>query len=68
MEEIKIFSGSEVEALVIKQQLEDRGVEPIVRNGFESARLAGFGNTDAAVELYITAEDFEKVKDIFEKL
>ena len=68
MEEIKIFSGSEVEALVIKQQLEDRGVEPIVRNGYESARLAGFGNTDAAVELYITVEDFEKVKDIFEKL
>ena len=65
---IKIFSGSEVEALAIKQQLEDRGVEPIVRNGYESARLAGFGNTDAAVELYITVEDFEKVKDIFEKL
>lgn len=68
MEEIKIFSGSEVEALAIKQQLEDRDVEPIVRNGYESARLAGFGNTDAAVELYITVEDFEKVKDIFEKL
>ncbi len=67
MEEIKIFSGSEIEALAVKQQLEERGVEPIIRNGYESARLAGFGNTDAAVELYVTEADFEKIKDIFEK-
>lgn len=66
MEEIKVFSGSQIEALAVKQKLEERGVEPIVKDGFESARLAGFGNTDAAVELYVTAEDFEKVKDLFQ--
>ena len=66
MEEIKVFSGSQIEALSIKQKLEERGVEPIIKDGFESARLAGFGNTDAAVELYVTAEDFEKVKDLFQ--
>lgn len=66
MEEIKVFSGSQIEALSIKQKLEERGVEPIIKDGFESARLAGFGNTDAAVELYVTAEDFDKIKDLFE--
>ncbi|AWM14366.1 DUF2007 domain-containing protein [Flavobacterium sp. NRK F10] len=68
MEEIKIFSGSEIEALAVKQQLEERGIEPIVKNGYESARLAGFGNTDAAVELYVTEEEYEKIKDILDKL
>ncbi|MEZ4786723.1 MAG: DUF2007 domain-containing protein [Flavobacterium haoranii] len=66
MEEIKVFSGSEIEALAVRQKLEERGVVPIIRNGFESARLAGFGNTDAAVELYVTTEDFEKIKDLVE--
>lgn len=66
MEEIKIFSGSEIEAMAFRQKLEERGVEPIVKNSFESARLAGFGNTDAAVELYVTEEDYEKIKDLLE--
>lgn len=66
MEEIKIFSGSKIEAMAIEQKLRERGVEPIIRDGFESARLAGFGNTDAAVELFVTEEDYEKIKDIIE--
>lgn len=66
MKEIKIFSGSEIEAMAIKQKLEERDVSPIVRNSFESARLAGFGNTDAAVELFVTEEDYEKIKDLLE--
>lgn len=66
MEEIKIFSGTEIEAMAFEQQLLDRGVEPIKKNGFESARLAGFGNADASVELYVTEEDYEKIKDLVE--
>ncbi|MEZ4853887.1 putative signal transducing protein [Flavobacterium sp.] len=64
MKEIKIFSGSEIEAMALEAKLKDKGVEPIKRNGFESARLAGFGNTDAAVELYVLEQDYEKIKDI----
>ncbi len=66
MEEIKVFSGSEIEAIPVREKLAERGVTPFVRNGYEAARLSGFGNTDAAVELYVSAEDFEKVKDLFE--
>ena len=66
MEEIKVFSGSEIEAMAFESKLREHGIEPIRRNGFESARLAGFGNTDAAVELYVSQEDYEKIKDLFE--
>lgn len=67
MEEIKVFSGSEVEALAFQQKLAERNIIPFVRNGFEAARLSGFGNTDAAVELYVSEEDYEKNKDLFEE-
>lgn len=66
MEEIKIFSGSEIEAMSIKVKLAERNVEPIIKNGYDAARLSGFGNTDAAVELYVTEEDYEKIKDLLE--
>lgn len=66
MEEIKIFSGTEIEAMAFEQKLSDLGVEPIKKNGFESARLAGFGNLDATVELFVNEEDYEKVKDLVE--
>lgn len=64
MELIKFFSGSEVESMAIINVLKDRNINYVVKDQFESARLAGFGNFGSAVEIYINKDDFEKAKDI----
>ncbi len=64
MEEIKVFSGNQIEAMAFIAKLRERDVEPIKKDGYEAARLAGFGNSDAAIELYVTKEDYDKIKDL----
>jgi hypothetical protein len=64
MELIKIFSGSEVESMGITQILDESGIAYVIKNQFESARLAGFGNLDAAVEVYVHEKDIEKATDL----
>lgn len=64
MQMVKIFSGTEVESMAVTQILNERGIEYIVKNQVESARLAGFGNLDASVEVYINEVDLDKIKDI----
>jgi len=64
MQMVKIFSGTEVESMAVTQILKERGIEYIVKNQVESARLAGFGNLDASVEVYINEVDLDKIKDI----
>lgn len=64
MELIKIFSGSEVESMAITQILAESGIVYVIKNHFESARLAGFGNLDAAVEVYVLEKDIEKATDL----
>jgi hypothetical protein len=57
MELIKIFSGSEVESMAIAKILSENNLKYVIKNNVESARLAGFGNLDASVEIYINEED-----------
>ena len=42
---IKIFSGSAVEVRLITSRLHQVGIEAIIKDEAESARLAGFGTT-----------------------
>ena len=64
MQQIKIFSGSQISSMAVIQILEERGIEYLVKNQFESARLAGFGNLDAAVEIFIKETDLDRVGDL----
>jgi hypothetical protein len=64
MQQIKIFSGSQIASMAVIQLLEERGVDYLVKNQFESARLAGFGNLDAAVEIYVKEADLDRVRDL----
>ncbi|MDO6802678.1 DUF2007 domain-containing protein [Wenyingzhuangia sp. 1_MG-2023] len=43
MSYVKVFSGSIVEVQHIKQSLQAKGIEPVVRDTTSSAALAGFG-------------------------
>lgn len=63
---IKIFSGSEILASRLKEQIEAIGVDVLKKDNIQSARLGGFGNTDLAVELFIDERYYGKVNDVIE--
>jgi hypothetical protein len=63
---IKIFSGSEILASALQLKIEQVGVEVVKRDNLQSARLAGFGNADLAVELFIQEKEFNKANTVIE--
>ncbi|MBZ4043114.1 MULTISPECIES: putative signal transducing protein [Flavobacterium] len=64
---MKAFSGSEVLALALQERLEAAGVETVKKDNIQSARLAGFGQTDLAVEIFIQETDFAKANPVIEE-
>ena len=64
---IKIFSGSEVLALALQEKIKAVGVTTVKKDNIQSARLAGFGNSDLAVELFIQEVDFGKANPVIEE-
>jgi hypothetical protein len=64
---MKVFSGSEILALALQQKIEEAGVDTVLKNNIQSARLAGFGSTGQAVELFIQETDFAKANPVIEE-
>lgn len=55
---VRIFSGSEVTALMIKARLEEAGIVTMIRNDFQSGVAAGFyAGPPADVDLFVSDED-----------
>lgn len=63
---IKIFSGSEILALALKEKIEATGVDVVSKDNIQSGRLAGFGTSDQAVELFIQESAYGKVHAVIE--
>ena len=63
---MKVFSGSEVLAIALQERLEEAGLETVKKDNIQSARLAGFGQTDLAVEVFIQETDFAKANPVIE--
>lgn len=64
---MKIFSGSEILALALKEKLEKINLKVVMKDNIQSARLAGFGSAGQAVELFIQEIDFGKASPIIEE-
>ena len=64
---MKVFSGSEILALALQAKIEEAGVETLLKNNIQSARLAGFGTSGSAVELFIQETDFAKANPVIEE-
>ncbi len=64
---MKVFSGSEILALALKEKIEAVGVDTVVKDNIQSARLAGFGSSGSAVELFIQETDFAKANPVIEE-
>ncbi len=64
---MKIFSGSQILAQALQQKIEAIGIATVIKDNIQSARLAGFGNSDLAVEVFIQEVDFGKAHPIIEE-
>ena len=64
---MKVFSGSEILADVLKLKIEEVGVEVVKKDNLQSAHLAGFGNTDLAVELFVDERYYGKISPVLEE-
>jgi hypothetical protein len=64
---MKVFSGSEILADILKLKIEEVGVEVVKKDNLQSARLAGFGNTDLAVELFVDERYYGKISPVLEE-
>ncbi|MFA9190321.1 DUF2007 domain-containing protein [Flavobacterium sp. FZUC8N2.13] len=68
---MKVFSGSEILALALKEKIEAVGVDTVMKDNIQSARLAGFGpersGLGSAVELFIQETDFAKANPVIEE-
>lgn len=64
---MKVFSGSEILALGLQEKIEAAGVNTILKNNIQSARMAGFGDLGQAVELFIQETDFAKANPVIEE-
>ena len=64
---MKVFSGSEIWAETLKQKIEAVGVDVLKKDNLQSARLAGFSNTDLAVELFVDERYYGKISPVLEE-
>ena len=66
-EYIKIYTGNTIIIQVIKQRLEDAGINPIVKDETESGRLAGFATAIPTFpEIYVHESETDKAVSIVE--
>ena len=63
---MKVFSGSEILADALKQKIEAVGVEVVKKDNLQSARMAGFGSSDLAVELFVDERYYGKISPVLE--
>lgn len=62
---IQVYSGSEIEVVLLKEELEKAGISSMVKNDFNTGITAGFyGGAPDVADLYILATDLEKAQPI----
>lgn len=66
---IRIFTGSNILGKNLEAQLKNAGINPIVKNETESARLAGFGPAVVdQVQVFVHKDEHQRALKIREKL
>lgn len=68
-EYIKIYTGDFLTSQRIQQRLEDIGINAVVKNEDESARLAGFANPLPSLQdIYVHETELEKAKTVVDAI
>jgi len=66
-EHIKILSSSLIIINRFASLLDENNISTLIKDNFESARLAGFGTSENNVELYVYNSDLEIAQKIIEE-
>jgi len=62
---ILVYTGAEINADLLKEQLEEIGVAALIKNDFQSGITVGFvGGVPSAIDLYIQESDLKKAEQI----
>jgi hypothetical protein len=57
---VKVYTGTELTVLLLKDLLEDIGVTSTIQNNYKSGIEVGFvGGVQSAIDLFIQQSDFE---------
>ncbi|MFT4830466.1 MAG: hypothetical protein ACI815_000100 [Psychroserpens sp.] len=64
---VSVFTGSEVDIILLKGLLEEKGIGTLVKNEKESARVSGFGGGSyGGIRLFILESDKIRATPIIE--
>lgn len=63
----RLADATEESPRALQEKIEAIGVNVVVKNNIQSARLGGFGNLDLAVELFVQETEFSKVNPVIEE-
>jgi len=61
---IRVFTGSEVETMMLKGALEGIGIGSLLQNESQSGMSAGFGGFPTFVDLYIQQSDWKNAEPL----
>lgn len=66
---VKLYTGGEIIIHHIKLELETKGINALIKDGYKQGLGAGFGEgVPSAIDILVTAKDFEKAHEIVEVL
>ncbi|MCX6238726.1 MAG: DUF2007 domain-containing protein [Bacteroidia bacterium] len=62
---IRVFTGTEINADLLKDQLEEIGIAALVKNDYQSGISVGFvGGTPSSIDVYIQESDLKEAEPI----
>lgn len=64
---IRVFSGSEIAVMMLKEALEEVEIGSFIQNDFQSGVVAGIGGFPSFVDLFIQESDLEKAQPLIDE-
>jgi hypothetical protein len=64
---IRVYTGTEISVIHLKEELEEGGIDVLMQNDFQSGMSADFvGGVPSSIDIYIKKTDLEKAEPIIE--
>lgn len=64
----KLYAGSEVMVLAVRNVLEENNIAYIIRDDIEAGRSAGYGTLGKAVHVLVEEQDLAKAEALLKEL
>ncbi|MGG5577860.1 DUF2007 domain-containing protein [Myroides sp. C15-4] len=67
MEHKKLYAGSEIMVLAVRNLLEQNNIAYIIRDDIEAGRSAGYGTLGKAVHVLVEEKDLDQAKKLIQE-